>query len=213
LVIWAGSSCATFNREAFLQSHSLDRFMADRPPPAALLLRHPGLEQRLRAEWEQLIENYRIYWDNGSPGISPVADHAILPEHQLVVIRVSKKLSAVDQLVALVYETCNAQGHFRFNAVAAQAAAAKITREQFTIEIDKREYAAGIRAREVLLGLMPLSRQEVAATTLYQSLLELPDGFPAYQAWCNDKHDQNRLRAQESYGRQYDQLVNQSNGR
>jgi len=207
LIVLATDGCATHRRDAFLKLHSLDRFIADRPQAGSLLQQYPALEQWLHTEWNRPIGDYRIYWSDEKPAASSTAEHASLPQAHLIVIRVSKTLAPVDQLFALSYETCNAQERSGFDAVCAQAAVGKVTRQDFVNEIDFREYAAILRLKKCFPKLLPLSSNEVANTTLYCKLLEVPDEFREYQAWSIRTHSANYLHAQELYGREYDLLV------
>jgi hypothetical protein len=181
--------------------------MVDRPQPANLLHQHPALEQWLRTEWNRPIGDYRVFWDNEPPISSSIAEHIPAPQYHLIVIHVSQKLTPVDQLVALSYEVCNAQGRAGFDSVTAQVAAGTITRKEFVDGILANEYGAILRLKECFPKLLPLSSNEVATTTLYCKLLEVPVGFQEYQAWSIRTHSANYLHAQELYGSQYDQLA------
>jgi hypothetical protein len=207
LIVLATSGCATYRRDAFLKSNSLDRFMADRPQAASLLQEYPALEQWLHAEWNRPIGDYRVHWSDEKPVASSTAEHASLPQFRLIVIRVSKTLSPTDQVFALSYEICNAQERSGFDAVCARAAVGKVTRQDFVNEINSREYSALLRVKECFPNLLPLSSNEVASTTLYSKLLEVPDEFREYQAWSIRTHSMNYLHAQELYGQEYDLLV------
>src|SRR5215468_3977806 len=145
LIILATNGCATYSGDAYLKLHSLGRFMADRPQAASLLRQYPALEQWLHTEWNRPIGDYRICWSDEKPATSSTAEHASWPQFHLIEIRVSKALTPVDQLFALSYETCNAQERSGFDAVCAQAAVGKVTRQDFVNEIDAREYAAILR--------------------------------------------------------------------
>jgi hypothetical protein len=207
-IFLAANGCASYNRGTFLASHSLDKFMADRPQAGTLLRQHPALEQWLRAEWNRPINDYRIFWDNAPPVDSSTAEHVPYPKHRLIVIHVSKKLAPVDQLLALSFETCNAQGRAGFDAVNAQAIAGKIHRQDYISEIDRREYAAVLRIKENFPTLLPLATNEIAATTLYRKLLQVPPTFKEYQAWRIRASNAVYLQTQKLYGKEYDQLVN-----
>ncbi|MDE3067638.1 MAG: hypothetical protein KGJ60_08815 [Verrucomicrobiota bacterium] len=208
LIISVTSGCTSYReRQAFLTANSLDAFIADRPQAANLLRQHPVLEQWLRTEWNRPIEGYRIYWSDEEPAASPMAEHVADPHSHLIAIRVSKTLLPVDQLLALSYETCNAQGRSRFEALFAQAAAAKLTREDFVNAMDETEYAATLRVKEGFSKLLPLSSNEVARTTLYRKLLEIPIGFHEFQAWSIRTHSSNYFLGEKLYGQLYDRLV------
>jgi hypothetical protein len=207
LIILSLNGCTTYRHEVFLKSHSLDQFMADRPQAANLLHQHPALEQWLRTEWARPTGDYRVYWNNEPPVASSTAEHVPEIHYHIIVIRVSKNLAPVDQLLALSYEMCNAQGRAEFDSVTAQAAAGTITRKEFVDGIEAKECDAILRLKECFPKLLPLSSNEVATTTLYCELLEVPAGFYEYQAWCIRTHSQNYLHAQELYGNQYDQLA------
>ena len=206
LIIWTTSGCTTYDRETFLKSHSLTKFMADRPQAGKLLRQHAALEQWLATEWDRPIEDYRIFWSDEQPTASPMAEHAANTSHRLIVIRVSTGLAPVDQLLALAYEICNAQGRHEFVALSAQAAAGKISRDQFIHGKCLVEYAALLRLKEKFPKLLALSSAEVAATPLYRTLLQVPvGGFQDYQSWRGATpayvHDQ------ALYGLEFDQIV------
>jgi hypothetical protein len=207
-ILLAASGCVSYNRDAFLASHSLDKFMADRPQAARMLRQHPALEQWLRVEWNRPINDCRIFWNNEQPSDSSTAEHCPSLKYHLIVIHVSKKLAPVDQLLALSFETCNAQGRAGFDAITAQAIAGKITREQYIHEIDEREYAAVLRIKENFPALLPLTANEIAATDLYRKLLQVPPTFKDYQAWRIRASNAVYLQTQKLYGKEYDQLAN-----
>jgi hypothetical protein len=123
------------------------------------------------------------------------------------VIHVSKKLAPVDQLLALSFETCNAQGRDGFDAINAQAIAGKITREDYIREIDQREYSAALRLKNIFPKLLPLTTNEIAATTLYRKLLDIPPEFNAYQKWSIHASNAVYLQTRKLYGQEYDQLA------
>ena len=201
------NSCATYPSDTFLRAHSLDTFMADRPAAAALLREHPALENWLRTEWHGPIEGCRVCWSNDQPTDSPDAEHAWSSRYHLVKIEVSNKLLPVDQLLALSFELCNAQGHLGMDVINGQAVTGQITREDFINEIDRREYAAALRVKKIFEKLLPLSTNELSATSLNQALMKIPDDFHEYQAWSVRIHSQNYINAQKLYGEQYDQLI------
>jgi len=182
--------------------------MTDRPQAAKLLRQHPALEQWLSTEWNRPIEDYRIFWSNEQPTASADAEHVPELHHHLIVIRVSKGLTPVDQLVALAYETCNAQGRPKFDELSAKAIAGKITRDEFVNEKTATEYAAALHLKKDFPKLLPLPGSEIAATTLYRALLQIPvGGFQEDRAWELRIHNPNYFHAQELYGHEYDQLV------
>jgi len=206
LIVSVTSGCTSYHdRETFLKSHSLDNFMADRPQAADLLRQHPALEEWLRTEWNQLIKDYQLVWDNNQPNDSSASEWVPFPEDHLIAIRVSKKLLPADQLLTLSFEICNAQGFPRVDALEAQAAAGKISRPDFVDGFDAIEYDALLRMKENFPKLLPLSGND--ATAFYRELLEVPAGFREYQTWSVRTHSQNYIHAQDLYGRRYDRLV------
>jgi hypothetical protein len=207
LLVLTANGCTTYSRESFIKSHSVEQFMRDRPAAGNRLREHPQLEQWLLTQWNKPVEGFRIYWSDDQPTASPTAEHIPQHKYRLIMIRVSNKLAPADQLLALSYETCNAQGLSSFDAACDQAAAGKITRGDFINKIDQLEYAAVLQVKECFPKLFPLSSNEVAATTLYRKLLEVPVGFHEYQAWSIRTHSQNYLHAQDLYGQDYDRLA------
>lgn len=188
------------------QTDPLDQFMADRPEAGRLLHQHPALAQWFRTEWNRPAA-FPIIWDNQPPQTSPVAENSSSSQTHFTSIRVSPKLSPVDQLMGLCYETCNAEGRPRINSLALQAATGKITRTEFTEGIAEAEFGANLRLRQTFPVLLPLSRDEIAHDILYQNMLQVPLTYAAYQAWNLRTHNENYQHAQELYGREYDELV------
>jgi hypothetical protein len=206
-MVLAANGCASSRRESFVKSHSIDQFIRDRPEAGNQLREYPQLEQWLLTEWSKPVEGFRIYWSDDPPTASPTAEHTPQHKYHLIMIRISNKLAPADQLLALSYETCNAQGLSSFDAACEKAAAGIISREDFINEIDQLEYEAVLRLKECFPKLLPLSSKEVEATTLYRNLLEVPIGFHEYQAWSIRTHNQNYLHAQDLYGQDYDRLA------
>jgi len=189
-----------------VETGPLDQFMADRPEAGHLLRQHPALAQWFRTEWNRPAA-FPIIWDNQPPKTSPVAENSSSSQTHFTSIRVSPKLSPVDQLMGLCYETCNAEGRPRINSLALQAATGKITRTEFAEGIAEAEYGANLRLRQTFPVLLPLSRDEIAHDILYQNVLQIPPTYAAYQAWNLRTHNENFQHAQELYGREYDELV------
>jgi len=205
---WFFGGCASpDDREVLSTGDSFNRFMADRPAAAQLLLQHPALEQWMRTEWNRPLGDYRVVWDDRQPKTSPVAENDSTDEFHVTAIRVSKRLSAVDQVMALAFETCNAQGRPRFYELAAQAAAGQISRVEFVEGINAAEYDATLRLKENFPKLLPLAGEQLAHDELYRKMLEAPVGFREFQAWSIRTHNENYLQAQDLYGREYDEIV------
>lgn len=200
--------CTSFHRDTFLADHSLDKLLADRPESAALLSEYPLLKQWLYAQWNSPIGNYRIYWSDAPPAIS-MAEHGFMPDSKLIVIRLSDRLSAADQLTALCFEVCNAQAFSGVDALAAQAMARSISREEYIREKTEKEFHAVLRARGIIRERMPLSIDDQHATNLYRHLLNAPNEFDAYQIWNRRIPHSNYARTLQYYGKEYDQLANQ----
>ena len=149
-------------RSTYIKSHSIDTFMADRPPAADLLRQHPDLEHWLRTEWSRPIAGSHLVWDNRKPIISPESEYAPAPPPWRVIgIRVSKNVSPVDQLLDLSFETCNAHGSPRIAALQKQAAAKKITRQDFVDGIEATEYDAVLHMKDSFPKLFILSTNEM----------------------------------------------------
>ena len=211
LAIFITNGCSTYHTTAYLKSHSLDAFMIDRPQAAVLLHQYPAFEDWLRTEWDQPIEGNHFCWSNEQPFNSPVSEVDGTARGHLIMVHVSEKLRPVDQLVALSFELCNAQGHAGMGAISEQAVAGKITREDFVNEINRREYAASQRVKKILEKLLPLSTKQAATTSLYKILMETPNEFQESQAWEMRIDSQNYIHRQELYGKQFDELVKKGN--
>jgi hypothetical protein len=206
ILVLAGNGCATYHREKFLESHSMDRFIEDRPAAARLLAEHPALGTWLRTQWKAPIGEYRIYWSNDQPAVS-MAEHGLMPEYKLIVIRVSQNLVPADQLEALVFEICNAQQFSNVDALDADAAAGHLTREDYLNRINRLEFEAVLRVKTIFPPMLPLSREDLAATNLYRYLLKVPDDFHEYEKWSSSIPNSNYQRNQKFYGQRYDRLV------
>ena len=206
LVCLVLQGCASdSSRQTSGPSQSLDAFKADRPQAGELLRQHPGLEEWLRDAWGSSIEGYHIQWSNEKPTHGPGADTAMLPEDRLMVIHISDKYAPPDQLVALCFETCNAQAHSRFEALCSKATSGAISRGEFVEAVGQVEYGAVLRVKDCIPRLLPLSSNQVSAAILYRSLLEVPTDFEAYKEWSRS-HSENYRLSDELAGRQYDEL-------
>lgn len=205
LVILVLFGCTTFRRDRFLTAHSLDRFLSDRPQAAKLLEQHRALGQWLRTEWNRPIVGYRIYWSEDKPMVS-TAEHGFMPEYKLIVLRISQRLSAADQLTALSFEICNAQEFSDIDELVTQATAGKITRDDYIHKKSEKEHQAVLRAGSIVRSLLTLSSDEVCATDLYRHLIAAPNDFSEYDAWNRRIPSSNYLRTQRYYGEEYDQI-------
>jgi hypothetical protein len=146
-----------------------------------------------------------LIWSDENPIGNPVAENSPAPRYHLISIPISKKLPPVDQLLALSFETCNAQGLPEFDALLAQAAAGKITREDFVDRNEETEYRAILRMKKSFPKLLAVSSNEV--TFAYRTLLEIPVGFQEYQAWSVRIQSEDYIRAHDLYARSYDDIA------
>ena len=193
------------SRQALGQPHSLDAFMADRPEAGELLRQHPALEQWLRKGWSRPGGGYRIQWSNEQPPHGLSAGTGIVPEDRLALIRISEKYAPPDQLVALCFETCNAQAHSRFEALYSKAASGTISRAAFVEAVGEAEYGTVLRVKDCVARLLPLPSNEVASSKLYRDLLEAPAEFAAYKEWSRS-HSENYRISMDLAGHQFDDL-------
>lgn len=195
-----------YYRSSYIKSHSIDTFMADRPPAADVLRQHPAMEQWLRTEWSRPIAGSHLVWDNRKPIVSPESEYAPAPPPWRVIgIRVSKDVSPVDQLLDLSFETCNAHNSPRIAALEKQAAAKTITRQDFVDGIEATEYDAVLHMKDSFPKLLILSTNEMTAH--YRTFLVVPTGFQAYRTWLLNQHDTNFMAGRKSYEREYDELA------
>ena len=192
-------------RQVRNQPHSLDAFMEDRPQAGELLRQHPALEEWLRKQWNTQGEGYRIQWSNEKPPYGLSAGTGIVADGRLALIRISEQYAPPDQLVALCFETCNAQAHSRLEPLYSKAASGAISREDFVEAVGQVEFDTVLRVKDCIPRLLPLSSNEVAATLLYRSLLEVPTDFAVYKEWSRLRSENYRVSV-EVDGRQYDEL-------
>lgn len=206
LFLLALIGCTTFHRDTFLADHSLDKLLADYPESAALLSKHPLLKQWLYAQWNSPVGDYRIYWSDALPTVS-MAEHGFMPDSKLIVMRLSDRISAADQLTALCFEICNAQAFADVEELAAQARTGSISREDYIQKKSRKEFEAVLRARIIIRERLPMSSDDQRATNLYRHLMDAPDEFHAYQAWNRSIPHSNYARTLEYYGKEYDQIA------
>jgi hypothetical protein len=203
-VVFMGG-CVSFDRDAYIKSHSFNTFMTERPKAAEIIHQHPALEQWLCLQWSRPVGDFQIIWDNQEPIKSPAAESMPSYQYHLIAIHVSKKLSPLDQIVCLSFETCNARGIPHFDEIAHQAAAGKISRADFVDQIEATEYGALLRLKECFPKLLPPATNNTS--TFYHSLLEVPIGFEKYKDWQIQNHNQNYLNGHEAYGHDYDKIL------
>lgn len=205
LGILASLGFTTFLRDRLLTTHSLDRFLADRPQSAKLLEKHSALAQWLRTEWNRPIVEYRIYWSDDMPAFSS-ADHGYIPKYKFIRIRIAKNQSPEDQLTALVFEICNAQEFADIENLVKQATSGKITRDDYIHKKSVKEHQTVLKVGNILRSLLVLSSSEASATNLYRHLLAAPSDFGEYHAWNSRIPNSNYLRTLRYYGEEYDRI-------
>jgi hypothetical protein len=199
--------CASVgNRAGLARTGSLETFIADRPAAGDLLRAHPPLLDWFRREWERIPDGYRVAWSNEQPEHNPSAEFVIDSDRRLTVIRISAKLSPPDQIVALCFELCNAQAHTKYEAVCSRALSKTLSRDEFVEQFGIIEYGTVLRVKECVPRLLPLSSSQVAMTSLYCVLADIPGDFQAYKVWSRS-HSSNYRLDQESYAAQYDELM------
>jgi hypothetical protein len=204
LLAWLG--CAARNRDRILADHSLEDFLGDRPQSAALLRNHPLLQEWLSAQWRIPIQDYRIFWSDDPPAIN-LAEHGFMPDSKLIVIRLSNQLTPIDQLTALCFEICNAQGFSDIDELAEEAKRGGLSREEYIRRKSEIEFHAVLRTRGILRERLPLSLDDQQATNLYRHLMVAPAEFEAYRLWNSRIAKSNYARTLEYYGVEYDQLA------
>jgi len=185
---------------------SLGTFIADRPEAGDLLRHHPPLRDWFRREWERIPDGYRVAWSNKQPEHNPSAEFGIFSDRHLTVIRISAKLSPPDQLVALCFELCNAQAHTKYEALWSRAMSKTLSRDEFVEQVGIVEYGIVLRVKECIPRLLPLSSSQVAMTSLYCDIADVPVDFQAYKEWSRS-HSANYRIDQESNAAQYDELM------
>ena len=136
-------------REVFCRNQ-LDSMLDDRPGMAALLEGQSALREWFRSQFAGEITGFRITWDPREPEFGPVAEHMDPQRGKPAYIRVSRRLSAINQLSVVVFELHNIRFFQERRQLWKKACRGRVSREEFNSKSIWLEYQALIESSKFL---------------------------------------------------------------
>jgi len=132
------------------------------------------------------------------------------PYESVVGILIRENQEPVDEFICLVFEAINSTGQERFIGVFTKAQSGQVSKEEFTREMEKIEFVAIKRAREVLRAIK-LSSKQVDKSYYYKRLIDCPDDFDDFIAYSKKVSPHRDTTAE--WAAKYDMLRAQSGKR
>ena len=129
---------------------SISLLLEDRPVIAELLKGHDDLKRWLDEQFSGKATEFPVLWDQKEPEDSDVAEHCYPRKNESAKIRVSRNLSGLDQLAAVVYELFNIRNHERYNRIRKKACEGKIDKQEYILRANLFEYKAMKKCRGFL---------------------------------------------------------------
>ncbi|MCC9645105.1 hypothetical protein LOC71_22735 [Rhodopirellula sp. JC740] len=127
------------------------QMLADRPDMKSVIdLDHP-IYQWVVAGFEGSLLGQRIYWNANSPTTGRPAEHAAAYGHYPPFISISggSETTPVDKWAAVVFELCNLKNDDKFAQLAKEAAAGKLSADEYATECVMLEYDAQLLTQKV----------------------------------------------------------------
>ncbi len=158
----------------------LARFLETRPETAVLLAQDSDYRRFLINAFGGMYTSVPLFWDSAEPQGNAYAENTPNDERTRIIIRVSRKLSAPDQVAALVYECMNAQNEHAFARYIKDVYLGDLNRTQFIQRILRLEHIKLKQVRAFLKPLEPFSSLDASRTEFYRKMLATPDDFEEF---------------------------------
>lgn len=122
----------------------------DRPEIAELLNGHDVLKRWLVEQFSGKATKLPILWDPKEPESSDVAECCHPRRNEPAKIRVSRNLSGLEQLSAVIFELFNIQYHKRHGWLWKKACNGKIDKQEYNFQSCRLEYKAWKKCKRFL---------------------------------------------------------------
>ena len=158
----------------------LAEFTRSRPAAGMVLRETPEVVEFLRAAFRGAYTSVPLNWDAQEPQGNAYAENTPSDEGGCILVRVSSRLSPVDQVAALVYECRNAQNEKQFARRIREAYLGGVSKQEFIQEILRLEHGKMKETRAFLAPLRTFRDLDVAETDFYRKMLGTPEEFEAF---------------------------------
>ena len=183
----------------------VEQLLMDRPDLQLLLQENEQTQLWIEECFGGNYLKEEILWDNREPANAGVQSECFPAQggHQPSIrVTASKRLSAMDRLVALLFELDNILGSKRSVELAGQALRKEITREEFAVAGAKLEFNA-VRLLKHDLQTLRLREQITRKDLISQNYLRMPGDFElAIKTYGNS-----RMNPVEVWKRTFDQIL------
>jgi len=129
------------------------------------------------------------------------------PAESVVGILIRENQRPLDEFICLLFETINSTSQRHFQQVFKNVKSGEISKPDFVIEMDRTEFSAIKRTRDILNGIA-VSKNEGKKSYFYQRFMQCPDGYDEFVAYSKKVASPHRNTTKEWEAR-YDLLRTQ----
>lgn len=158
----------------------LAEFARSRPEAGAVLRDIPEIVEYLRKAFQGAYTSLPLDWNSDEPQGNAYAENTPSDEGAFILIRVSSRLSPVDQVAALVYECRNAQNEKQFARILREACLGSLAKEVFIHEILRLEHQKMKETRAFFAPIRFFADLDVSQTEFYRKMIDTPEEFDAF---------------------------------
>lgn len=155
----------------------LSAFVKSRPGTEEVVTQAKGVHEFLLEAFAGLHTSVPLAWDSHKPNDNAYAEHKPSLNRKVINIRVSNKLSPLDQVACLVYEAINAQNEKQFIEYSEQASNGDLNRSEFILNILSLEHKSLKRTRAFLAKESPFKDVVLSETVFYGKMYGTPEKF------------------------------------
>jgi len=163
----------------------LAAFAQSRPEAGAILGNSAEIYEPLANAFSGMYTSVPLAWNPEEPQGNAYAENTPNMDRSRILIRVSSKLCALDQLSAFVYEAMNAQNEASFAALYQEAYEGSLSKSEFIQGILRLEHKSLKDTREFLALIKPFRDIDIAQTEFYRKMFETPTDFDAFLHYLN----------------------------
>ncbi len=158
----------------------LAAFAHSRPEAGALLDDNDDLYGSLAKVFSGMYTSVPLAWNPEEPQGNAYAENTPNTDRSRILIRVSSKMCALDQLSAFIYETMNAQNEDSFAELCQQAYEGSLSKTEFIHGILRLEHESLKETRDMLAQEEPFRDIDLSQTEFYRKMFETPSDFDSF---------------------------------
>jgi len=161
-------------------------FVQSRPAAGAIMDRTAEYYTFLGRAFAGVYTSVPLFWDESAPQGNAYAENTPNDLRTGIIIRVSSKLNAYDQLAALIYECMNAQNEEYFSEFIHEAYLGSLDKTEFIHGILRLEHKKLKETRAFLAPQKPFDTLDISQTDFYRKMVETPDDFEGFLAYLHE---------------------------